>query len=260
MPRSLSLSLSFANFNFNVTFLTFQADGQNFHCLQCYDAHHGKFCRRRFERCFECHVPAQEKSDYASNCSVSSWYCSEAYVDMYVLVPVVRATIKFDKPVHYVFDRAFVAAVEGAQLFSGMADVLVEFASPLEITIATTGFTRVRLSIIVRERNGLVMERLVFLTSQDRTIVAAHSARLVNPQNLLQDVEHNTPLVLYFTDGCPKVSIDVAGNSGRKFDIGVMATANGHRFDIPEDLDIKSRTAMPNLFDAEFPSKKMKRY
>lgn len=99
---------------------------------------------------------------------------------MYVKVAVVRAKISFEKPIHYIFDGSFVAAATGAQLFSGMADILCKFESPSVIAIATTGFTRVRLSIIVREKNGLLMERLVLLTSQDRTIVAANSARLVN--------------------------------------------------------------------------------
>lgn len=177
---------------------------------------------------------------------------------LYVKVPIVRATISFNEPIHY----AFVPAVAGVELFSGMADVLFKFESPQKIDIATTGFTRIRLSVIVREKNGRTMERLVFLTSQDRTIVAANSARLVNEQNYLQDVEHNTPLVLYFPDGCSKLSIHVAGSSGnsRKFDIGVTPTANGPKFQIPDDLEVKCRTAAPNLFDADFSSKKMKRY
>lgn len=181
---------------------------------------------------------------------------------MYVKVPVVRATISFNEPIHYVLGGAFVEAVAGVQLFSGMADALFKFESTSKIGIATTGFTRIRLSVIIRDKKGTLMERLVFLTSQDRTLVATNSARLVNEQNYLQDVEHNTPLVLCFPNGCSKVLVNVAESSGnsRKFEIGVTSTANGPKFQIPDGLDVKCRTAAPNLFDADFASKKMKRY
>lgn len=50
-------------------------------CRCCYDENHGSNCRRFWEKCFECHVPAQEKTDHAENCGVKNWFQSEKYVD-----------------------------------------------------------------------------------------------------------------------------------------------------------------------------------
>lgn len=57
------------------------------------------------------------------------------------------------------------------------------------------------------------------------------------------------------------MSIDVAGNNGKshKFEIDVVPTVKGYKYEIPDGLDIKCRSAVPNPFDAEFSSKKMKR-
>lgn len=228
--------------------------------MLCFDVHHGKFCRRLFERCFECHVPAQEKNDHAMNCGVRNWYQSQKYVDMYVKIPVVRATISFEKPIQYVLHGSFVEAKAGTELFSGMADILFKFESQSVIAIATTGFTRVRVPIMVRDNNGLYTERMVFLTSQDRTIVAANSSRVVNQSNILQNVEHNTPLVLFLSEGCVKLSVDVAsGGKVHNFNIGVTTTADGQKFQIPDDLNVKTHRFVPKAFDADFSSKKLKR-
>lgn len=144
----------------------------------CYDTHHGNYCRRLFERCFECHVPAQEQSDHSKNCGVRKWFQSQTYIDMYVKIPVVRATITFQKAVHYILQGSFVAAKANTELFSAMADVLFKFESSSVIVLSTTGFSRIRIPVIVREENGLYVERLVLLTSQDRTVVAANSSRV----------------------------------------------------------------------------------
>lgn len=194
------------------------------------------------------------------NCSVSNWYQSQAYVDLYVKIPVVRAKILFGKPIRYLSHGSFVDPMPGIELLSGMADVLFKFKSQSVIDMITTGFSRIRVPIIVCEKNGSYIERLVFMTSHDRTVVAASGSRVVNPSNILKDYEHLTPLVLFLADGCAKFSIHV--NSGGKihnFDIGVTPISGGAKFNIPDDLDVKSRNFMPKAFDADFSSKKMKR-
>lgn len=177
---------------------------------------------------------------------------------MYVKTPAVRATISFDNPIYYALHGQFVGAKAGIELFSGMADVLVKFVSQFAIVLQTSGFTRIRLPVIVHEKDRFI-ERIVLMTSHDRTIVAANSSRLVNQSNVLNEFEHNTPLLLLLDNGCAKISVDVnSGGNIHKYNIGVTSTADGKKFQIPNDLDVKSHNFLPKLFDAEFTSKKTK--
>lgn len=226
-------------------------------CSICYGAHHGKYCIRRLQRCFECHVRIKQKIDHAKNCGAREWYQSHKYVDLYVKIPSVRATISFGIPIAYALDGSFVDAKPGNELFSGMADVLFKFVSKSTIIIKTTGFTRIRLPVIVREKNGTFTERVIFMTSQDRTMVAANSSRIVYRPNLFNDFEHNTPLVLLLTDDFKDVSVDV-NSGGKVYNCHLTPTPDGKKLKIPDDLQVKSQQFMPKLFDAELPSKKSK--
>lgn len=203
-------------------------------------------------------MPVQSTKDHAENCGARKWYRSEKYVDMYVKIPAVRVTISFQKPIQFLLHGAFVLPKPGSELFLGMADVLFKFASQSEISLKTTGFTRVRLPVIVRENNGTFTERIVFMTSHDRTVVAANSSRAVNQSNVLNGFEHNTPLVLFLPNGCAELSVDVS-SGGQTFKYNIDVAPDG-KFNIPNDLEIKWNQFQPKPFDAEFPTKKSNRY
>lgn len=178
-------------------------------------------------------MPVRKESDHAKNCGVKNWYRSEKYVDLYVKIPAVRATISFASPVSYVYDGNFLEAKPDIELFSGMGDVQFKFASQSKIVLKTTGFTRIRLPVVVRQNNGQYTERIIFMTSHDRTIVAANSSRNVNQANFLNGFEHSTPLLLLLSGGCVKLSVDVnSGGMIHKYAINVPA--NGEKFEIPD--------------------------
>lgn len=224
-------------------------------CTICYGAHHGENCRRFWERCFECHVPAQSKTDHAEKCHAKDWFKSEKYVNVYVKKPAIRSTITFEMPIRYLLYGEFVEAKTGMELFSAVADVHFEFVSPSKIAIKTSGFTRIRLPVIVDETDQTFTERLVFMTSHDRTLVAANSSRVVNHSNILSDFDHNTPLVLVLS-GSVKCSVEVhSGGSIQKFDIEAV----NKRFVIPDELNVHAKKFELRQFDADFPYQKMKR-
>lgn len=225
-------------------------------CLLCYGAHHGEYCQPCWEKCFECHLPVQAKADHAENCGAKDWFVSEKYVDAYVKIPAVRATFSFTKPISYLLYGKFVEAKPGMELFSDMADVLFEFESKTKVVLKTTGFTRIRLPVVIQDKN-IFTERIVFMTSHDRTIVAANSSRVVNDTNVLAEYEHNTPIVLLL-ETCTKLAVDVfSGGKIHKYEVEVAA--DGKKFQIPTDLSVKSKNVTPKMFDAYFPSKKMTR-
>lgn len=196
------------------------------------------------------------EDDHAKSCGARSWFRSVKYMDMYVKMSAVRAMIEFNKPICYELNGSFIKATPEAELFSQMADVHFKFVSESKIELTTTGFTRIRLPVFVRDKNGAYTERLVIMTSHDRTIVAANSSRPVNQANALTGFEHNTPLLLLVQDGSTMVSVDV--HSGGNIDTYKMHSI-GEKFVIPNDLDVKAQTFVPKLFDAEFPAKKLKR-
>lgn len=225
-------------------------------CTMCYGAHHGEYCRRFWERCFECHVPAQAKTDHAEKCNVKNWFQSEKYIDLYVKTPAIRATISFEKPIRYLLCGEFVEAKPEVELFSPMADVHFKFVSQTKIALKTTGFTRIRLPVVVEDIKKTLTERIVFMTSHDRTLVAASSSRSVNLSNILTDFEHNTPLVLV-QSGSAKFSVEVYSDGNiHKYDINI--DADKKKFAIPDELNVRSNNFTMKLFDANFPYKKMK--
>lgn len=229
-------------------------------CRYCYDENHGKNCRRYWEKCFECHVPAQEKTDHAENCGVKNWFQSEKYVDMYAKIPAVRAEITFEKSVSFFLNGKFTEAVPGIDLFSAMADVQLKFVSRTTLALKTTAFTRIRLPVVVKEQKGssdTYTERIVFMTSGDRTLVAANSSRVVHQSSIAAEFEHNTPMVL-LVQPFTKMTVDVH-SGGRVHSYVVDYGFDGSRFRVPEELNVKSLTFTPKLFDAEIPVKKFSR-
>lgn len=147
-------------------------------------------------------------------------------------------------------------AQPGLNVFSATADVQFKFASQSKIVLKTTGFTRIRLPVVTIERKGtkdIHTERIVFMTSADRTIVAANSSRIVNEANVLSEFEHNTPLVI-FHQAFSKMSVDIY-SSGAVYNYQIdVATDN--RYWIPAELSVKSNNFTPKLFDADLPVKK----
>lgn len=228
-------------------------------CLMCYGAHHGEYCRRLWERCFECHVPAQSKTDHAANCSINNWLRSEKYVDMYVKTSAVRVTISSANPFSYLCYGEFVYAQAGMELFSGMADVHFKFVSPTQLELKTSGFTRIRLPVVIEEKNGQAItltERIVFMTSHDRTIVAAKSSRIVNRSSVTTGLEHNTPLVLRLERTCARLHVNIH-SGGRIHHYAVEV--DGKKFKVPEELNVTSNNFTQKLFDADVAIKKFKR-
>lgn len=255
-----------AKFKMRISFFKSGGEGKceqtpkndNFDCLVCYDAHHGEWCQRMNDRCFECHVHVKDMNDHADNCNVRNWYKSQAYVDMYVTIPGVRATITFAESIFYTLDGEFIEAKPDVELFSDMADVLFKFASKSKIVLQTTGFTRIRLPVVVRDKNHIISERIVFMTSHDRTMVAANSSRTVNQSNVLADFEHMTPLVLFLPGGCTKLILNV-NSGGKDYVYNINVSSDGKKFIIPTDLDVNSKHFSPKPFDAAIQLKKFKR-
>lgn len=234
-------------------------DAKNIKCLMCYGAHHGEDCRRLWETCFECHVPVQSTYDHAENCGAKKWFRSEKYVEAYVKTPAVRMTIEFADPVSVLLSGVFVTASAGMDLFSGMADTQFKFASQSQVELRTTRFTRIRVPIVIPDGNGRndnFYERIVFMTSHDRTIVAANSSRVMHQSHLLADFEHNTPLVLQIP--CAGKLLVTVHSGGRTYEYAVDVNADGKKYAIPDELGVKSTNFTPKMFDAELPMKKLK--
>lgn len=100
------------------------------------------------------------------------------------------------------------------------------------------------------------MEKLVLMTSVDRTIVAAGS-RTVNKGNVLADVQHNTPIVLV-QDGTNlnvKIELYSGGNIGTYH---VLFDARANKYLIPQELDVKRNIFTAKRFDAAVPLKKLR--
>lgn len=116
----------------------------------------------------------------------------------------------------------------------------------------TTGFTRIRIPIICAHKYGhgtAFVEKLVLMTSHDRTMVAAHGNRIVSKENMVGDFGYNTPLVLV-VDGDDDVtfSIKIHSRGGRVDEYTVEYARK--KFQIPNELDVKSTVFTPKEFDA----------
>lgn len=226
-------------------------------CL-CYGAHHSTECgQRKLTKCFECHTPVNNTKDHAHNCGVKNWFLSR-YTDVYVKIPAIRCIISFQTPIYFQLNGRLYMAGPEMKLLSFAADSYFKFESNKKVILSTTGFSRIRIPIIIQETNGSVisnMEKLVLLTSHDRTIVAAKGSRHVNYQNVLNDFEHNTPLVLYALSKDAGVSIDVYSSGGMINSYQIAYSKATKKFEVPRDLDVKSTIFSLKEFDAVIPKR-----
>lgn len=206
----------------------------------------------RFEKCFDCHLVVQNVNDHMPNCGVK-WFLSTR-ADVYAKIPAVRYTITF--PTALQFSRnGRLSEADDEELFSPAMDALLKFeANGKKLSVLTTGFSRLRVPILICEGNAMFTEKLVLLTSHDRAVIAAHGSRVVDLRSVLDGFEHNTPLVLCLHGDQKKdFSIDVYSSGGQK-DAFELVFKNG-RYVIPSALDVKSKQFSPKPFDADLPKK-----
>lgn len=142
------------------------------------------------DRCFECHVPAKRVDDHAEKCG-SKWYISR-YQDVYVKMSAVRCVFRLGQPVRILKDGNFIDVQIDCIYFSPMADTLLKISPAGTIELLTTAFTRIRIPIVID--GEMLKEKLVLVTSADRTIVCANSARICDPKNAIGQFKCNTPL------------------------------------------------------------------
>lgn len=225
-------------------------------CSTCVGAHHSTECNQpKLQSCFECHVQAKVANDHAPNCTAKNWYISKP-IDVYVNIPAIRCKLTFKSPI--IFDDQ-ATAYEGLELFSSNSDTFFVFESPSQVSLYTTRFTRIRIPLVLQDTFNSVKtytEKLVFLTSLDRTILGAHSSRQVNPNNMLQGFEHNTPLVLFFSmREDPSIKLDIYSGGGimRSYDLDF--NRDSKKFLIPPQVNVNSHNFVPMAFDAEPPTK-----
>lgn len=183
-------------------------------CDVCFGAHHWTKCQRAdLSNCFECHVPARLVADHALMCSVKNWYASVP-VEKYVKIPSERCILSFQMPIHILLDGNVCKPSAGMVLFSSMADTYFKFETAKKIALLSTGYTRIRLPIVVEENPIQLTERLVLMTSHDRAIIAAKSSRQINEHSIGSEYEHNTPLVLYMLEKPGNIMVTVHGAGG----------------------------------------------
>lgn len=223
-------------------------------CLICFGAHHSSKCSQgEASNCFECHVPARSIQDHAQVCSVKHWFVS-ACVNRYVKIPVERCRITFQSPIHIFLDGKICEAYAGMVLFSAMADTFFKFETAQQISLLTTGYSRIRVPITVQDkRSNQLTERLVIMTSHDRAIIVAKSTRpIIDPVTI--EHEHNTPLVIHMLEKPCNVAIQVHGAGGKLANHEIMYHEERNKFKVPDELDPKSKV-VSMTFDSELPLK-----
>lgn len=204
------------------------------------------------QKCFECHAEIHTMKDHAKSCS-ATWFISQP-TNVYVKNPTIRCVLRFGSSFTFQLNKQLVKPHSGMRLFSSMADAFFKFDSDLQVSLLTTEFTRLRIPIVVENT-----ERIVLVTSQDRTMVAAKSSRLVNETNVLSDFEHNTPLVFNISGGKDTSVIIEIHSSGFKVNTyEIEYRQREKKFIVPDELDIKSNKFELNLFDAVMPAKLLK--
>lgn len=215
-------------------------------------------------RCFECHIPVKRIEDHAEKCG-TKWFISQRQ-NVYVAIPAVRFVLRFDQPLRILMNGEFINIERDGNYFSSMADTLFKIAVTGTIELLTTGFTRVRVPIVVEEvagRTKTYKEKLVLVTSYDRTIVCAKGSRCVDAKNALDGFKHNTPLMLCvvgYAGATIKVDVHSSGANVHCYEIPLVKDRNGEiRFEVPAELDIASKGFTSNTFDAVLPYKKPKR-
>lgn len=232
----------------------FDRNDKNSNCTVCFGAHHSKECEQgKLGNCFECHVPIQKADDHAPLCTMTHYFRSEQ-VRKYVKIPSVRCILSFKSPINVLQNGSFRMAQSGLRLFSDMADSYFKFESDRVMAVMTTGYTRIRLPIIVEDDGDTSKEKLVLITSTDRAIVAVNGARTIAENNYIGDYEHNTPLVLSMKNPIGlSIEVNSAGGNTRTFEIAYRQDIK--KFQIPAELDIKSKNVPSMAFDAPMPTK-----
>ena len=126
----------------------------------------------------------------------------------------------------------------------------------------TTGYTRIRVPIIVRKATGVLenlTEKLVLLTSADRTMVAALGSRQVTLESTLDDMfAHNTPLVVHFQPNQrgPSIALQIHSSNHPVLTHQIVYNGTLNKYIIPPQIDVKSSQFLPLEFDAPVPKKK----
>lgn len=141
-----------------------------------------------------------------------------------------------------------------------MADSYFNFISENEIVLLTTGFTRIRIPIIVTKNRGskeVHTEKLVLMTSYDRTIVAAIGSRVLpDTTSIPRDVAHSTPILLYVAERDDfSIAIETHSAGGMKCKFDIPYEKELKKFKVPSELDVKSKQFQPREFDADIPTR-----
>lgn len=234
-------------------------------CVVCYGAHHSKACQQRKKsNCFECHGLAQTIDEHAESCSVKNWFISEP-IGAYIKIPAVRCAIEFKSAFYILFGGKLQRPTNGMNLISFMADVQFKFASDSKVILCTTGFTRLRVPIFIANGNDDsttgYTEKMVLMTSHDRTIIGVNGSRFVKPMIVPDDNKHNTPLIFVIpSDYNTNISVQVhsSGRNIENFDIAFDSAKK--KFQLPEELKATSRSFTPKMFDAVLPKKQRGKY
>lgn len=229
-------------------------------CSACYRVHFSNECNQRMmDKCPECHIVATKMSEHASQCSLK-WFTSTP-IDVYVKLPVIRCEITMESPMYWQRGEDIQSVSNGLVLASPMSDAYFKFVSDRKFEMWTTGFTRIRIPIVIHETTRAqekLTEKLILLTSHDRTIIAAKGSRQVTLTTVLDDAfMHNTPLVLHSqAGGSPSLLIKIHSANHRTMEHRIAYDQYLNKYVVPEQLDVKSHQYLPLEFDAPLPKKK----
>lgn len=192
-----------------------------------------KFCR-------ECHKIIKRQSDHAQGCRFPPWGIINL-PSVYGSQLKTRFAIEFDKPLRVFLGGDWKTPIKGTEMSCFMADCFIRFESNNNFLVKTTDFTRIRIPIVFKYLEGdsiFYKEKLVFVTSIDRTLMAARANRDYNPNDDIEPgLSQSTVLVIGLKACVPniKISINVSGKS-EQFEISFNETTQ--KFDIPGDIDM----------------------
>lgn len=212
-------------------------------------------------RCFECHVPVKRSEDHAKQCG-SKWYVSPRQ-NVYIQVPAIRFVLRLPLPFRMYLNGEFMDVNGDVQsdvqsFFSVMADTLFKVSASGTIQLLTSGFTRIRLPIVVEGQS--LTERLVLMTSQDRTVVCARSSRQIDNKNALDVYKYNTPLILCIVGKVgAAVEVEVHSSAANVQQFKIPWVMGENAFHIPRELDVTTKEFESSRFDADIPQRKLQR-
>lgn len=210
------------------------------------------------DRCRECHVPVQCANDHAEQCS-AKWFVS-CRQNVYVKIPSIRCVLHFQQRPRILLNATFAQLERDTIFYSPMSDTLFKviiMGNSGRLEVLTTGFTRVRIPIVVEVKGpaNVFLEKVVFITSQDRTVVCAKGSRHIDPANALDSLKYNTPIMVCIDgDADAGIMVDVHSRGSNVHHYEIPYT--GKAFGIPNQLDVASKAFNSSLFDADFPLKK----